>query len=362
MKRSTLILAIYPTIALFLLVATYVLFAEWWRISFTGEETEGRIKAVFFLRDSGQNALLAGVDTRLLMTRANGAILQLYYRDNGIEEVVEGERRYSFGEGGQIQFSGDDEVDRELTAEFREIVTGKNDRASWFLLRQRRLGGPEAFVRLEKIETAILWEGLPETFNDFALDASSGRVVPRSGLEAFEVSELVTHAVFSYEDEEALAERRGDMLLSYERRLDGEVVDDLNSQFVIYNEPYWTTKYPVFVFDSNGQTLALKADIGRHGDPSLAFPLFAQVTVNYLAENPEQALMNGKITARKPGEQFLNWFSRASEVYLTRWIYPGMFLFCAVLLAFVSVIFISMMTHPPKRLPPVPESTEKGEA
>jgi hypothetical protein len=357
-KPKTWILGIYPAIALLLLAVTVILFKDWWRISFTGENTEGRIKAVFFLRESGENALVSGVDTHLRMTRANGDVMELFYYDNEITRATEGSRSYEIGEGGLIRFFGDEEADKALTAEFRDVLSGKSDRTDWFLLRQKRVDRPEAIVRLEKTETAIIWEGLPEDFNDFSVDSDSGRVVPRNGTVTFEVSELVTQAIYSYEDEEALAERKGAMLMSYERRLDGEVVDEINREFVIYNEPYWTAQYPIFVFEANGEPLALKADIGRHGDPSLAFPLFARVNVNYLAGSPEQALMNGKISARKPGENFLNWFSRASEVYLTRWIYPGMFLFCTLILAVVSMLFISMATHPPKKLPPIPKEKE----
>ncbi len=360
-KPSRWILAIYPAITVILIVSTFALFKDWWRISFTGETTEGRIEAVFLLRDDAPNALLSGVETRLKMTRADGEVLQLDYVDDEIVRVVDGGRELSLGEEGVISFTGEEAYDRERTAEFREVLTGKKDRAGWFLLREKRAAQPESIVRLEKRETAMLWEGLPETFDQFVFNEATGRVLPADEVAGnLTISELVTEAIFSYEDEAALEERKGEMLVSYTRTLDGEeLVEELNKEFVIFNEPYWTIKYPIFVFQSNGDYHALKADIGRHGDPSLAFPLFAEVKVDYLPGNPQEALMNGKITPRKPGEQFLNWFSRASEVYLTRWIYPGMFLLCAFVLIVVSVLFISMMTHPPKKLPPVPENKEK---
>jgi len=360
MKRHIFILSIYPSIALFLLVSTWVLFGDWWRISVLGDETDGRIEAMFFLRDEGPNALLSGVDTELRLTRANGSVLELFYRDNVLKEAREGTEHFPVREDGTVEWTGEVELDREQAAEFRELVEGKSDRADWFLLRQQRQGQPESFVTLEKIETARLWEGLAEDFDAFKVNPDSGRVIPDDAETGYQVSEVVTRAVFSCEDEAALEERKGAMLVEYELRHDGETVEDEgNRQFILHNEPYWTTKYPIFVFEAAGQTLALRSDIGRHGDPSLAFPLFAEVTVDYMKDKPREALMNGKISARKPGEQFLNWFSRASEVYLTRWIYPGMFLLCAAIMAVVSVMFISMMVIPPKKLPPIPEPKEK---
>lgn len=359
MKSNRWVLWIYPLISCLLLAGAYFPFQNWWKITFQAERAEGEIRAMVFLREDGDASLLSGLDTRISLTRGNGSVLHLEYRDHELVAAREGSVDYAITEEGTVRLSEDISRDKDMTAQFRDVLAGKNDRANWFLLRQKREATPESFVRLEKIETAFFWEGLSRDIETYRINPEDNRVIPYAQGATHEPVVHVTRGMFSYEDENALEQRRGEMLESFERMANGERMEGAdNREFILYSEPYWTIKYPVFVYTVDGVVYAGKSDIGRHGDPSLAFPLFAEVNVNFREGHPLEALMNGKITPREPGEQFLNWFSRASEIYLTRWIYPGMFLLCGVTMAGVSLIFISMLTNPPKKLPPVPAREE----
>jgi hypothetical protein len=129
----------------------------------------------------------------------------------------------------------------------------------------------------------------------------------------------------------------------------------------LHNQPYATINYPVFTFGVEGETYAVLSDLGKHGDPFLAFPYRAQAIALFKPEDPATAILVGKVTPPAPGEKYLNWFSRVSEIYMTRWVYPAMFGLLAFVCALVGAIFISMVTHPAKRLPPIPEEKDKKE-
>ena len=74
------------------------------------------------------------------------------------------------------------------------------------------------------------------------------------------------------------------------------------------------------------------------------------------------AMLVGKIVPPAPGEKYLNWFSKVSEITMTRWVYPGMIALVAFVCLFVGAIFISMIVFPVKKLPPVPKDKEAKKA
>jgi hypothetical protein len=351
--KNRWILIIYPALALVLLLAAYGLFKDWFALSWAGERQDAVIAALFLDKGDGSGELLTHLEYEITLLRQDGSEMRVIADNYDIQSITDRGRTLDLSEGVAAALGGD----QALATDLEELIEDAADRTQWFMLRQSRLDTPERFVRVAKQETAFVYRGLDASQSQFK-QAERGDIVP-VGAEDAERVDVVTTALYSYEDPDALAERKGDHLIEYVRTMNGEAVDPGKSQFFVHNQPYATINYPIFAFDFEGQAYAVLSDLGKHGDPFLAFPYRAEVISLFMPEDPYLAVMVGKITPPQPGEPYLNWFSRVSEIYMTRWVYPIMFGIMAFICAVVGLIFISMVTHPAKRLPPIPEEKKK---
>lgn len=354
MKRNIWLLSIFPALCIIFLLLAFSLFQDWVKLAISGEKALASIDAIFLEKGDGTAELLNRLEMNLKLTRENGSVVMVEAVDFTIRSIEDDGQRLDLSNGLAAALGGD----QSLATDLEELVQDASDRTEWFMLRQSRLIEDTRFVRVEKYENAYFYSGLPDSLEEFSLD-ESGTVLPvLEGLP--EPSKVRTEAIFSYEDAEALKRRKGMHLVTYSRTIDGQEADPVSSDMFIHNEPYATIQFPVYVYSAEGQVFVELADLGKHGDPFLAFQYKAEATALFEPGNPKNVLLVGKATTPEPGEKYLNWFSRMSELYMTRWVYPFVFGLLAIVCGFVGFIFISMITHPAINLPPVPEEKEAG--
>jgi len=356
--KKHLLLLIFPAISLFLFVSGYWLFSDWIKLAISGETADARIEAILFDRDQSEqnSSLLYRLEHEIVMTRASGDLLKLTALNNQITAITEDGRALDLSEG-LIAAVGGNEV---FANDLQQLVSSAKDRTQWFMLRQSRIEDDTRFVRLEKVEFAYLANGPTESLALFELDENDV-VRPTSAGDGISMQTVTTQAIFSSEDVEALAERKGDFMEGFTIFLDEKPMEENKREFYIFNDPYSTIQYPIFVFEHQDSKYAILSDLGKHGDPFLAFPYYADAGALFYEDQPTKAILIGEIVAPEPGEKYLNWFSKISEIVMTRWIYPGMFFICALLAMLVGGIFASFLLFPVKKLPPVPEDDKTEE-
>lgn len=352
MKRI-LTLSVFPLIALALFAAAY-----WWsgrdlRLRFQGEATEGRIVGMALDRE-GQNDLLIALDTKLDLLLADGTRIETRYHNYALDTATE-----QAPGGGILRNLTGSEVDGsaettatsfspELLRVLNDAVKGEAEIVRWALLREsRRIDDPRRVVRIEKTETVNGYFGLKEI--PLLLELRDGKItLDESGDNAPSPGTVVIRGVFDFTDPDRVKANKGDSLVDYEYLRLGEPFTPEKRNFFLFAEPYATQFLPIFGFEANGQAIARRSHIGRHGGPTLALQLFGNCMVYYDPANPAEAILIATPGPVK-GTPLL-WFSRLCEGFFGQWGSGSLILLAGLLFLMTGMIFISLVIWPSKKI------------
>ncbi len=349
MKRL-LTLASLPAIGLVLLLLAFFWSQRDLRLRFLGQPTEGRIVGMVLQREDGPDDLLTGLDSDLVLVRADGDRIQARYRDYSLESVSwiprsgTAPRPLSPAEA----LSADSVLGPETARVLADAGRGEAEILRWALLREsRRPGDPRRIVRLEKTETARGYFDLgmvPEV-----LSMRDGRVtLDPQAVSTPPPGTITIHTVFDRSDPVAVRKNKGDPLIRYEYLRNGQPFTPAKKNFFLFAEPYSTQFRPVFGFDVAGRSMARISQIGRHGGPTLALRLFEGGMVYLDPAQPSEAILTA-VPGPVNGDP-LGWFSRFCEGLFAQWGSTALIVIAGLSFLAVGAGFLSLALWPRKRL------------
>lgn len=323
-------LLIFPALALLLLLLAWRLAAPDLRVWSAGGRAPGFVAALLLSRP-GSHDVIQRIDADFTLRYADGTEARFSTRNS---EIV------ALG-------------DAAPPPDAAQLAGADAGAIRRFLQRSARAEAPgERVVRVEKIERARGWFKLPEAPASYAVDAD-GAVRPADSTTPPSVRG--SRAIFSQENAERLAADRGDSLLEFAVEFDGVAQEHTGPRdFALFTEPRSTLRRPIFTYAAEGATHAMVADLGRYGGQSLAFPLFKPCRVAYVPGDPTRSLLLAEIGRPPAGLKALDWFSRACEAVLTRWVFPGLLALAAAIYLGVGAMLASLAWLPPKKVPEPP--------
>ncbi len=352
--RKILALSILPLLGLVFIATALFWNKRELRLRFLGEEAEGRIVGMVLQR-AGSADLLTGLDTTLVLELANGDRLTATYRNYA--PVAGSYQSASAPSPRAIRVAdlvpGTPGTDPALTPALSQVLENvlRGDAAiiRWALLREaRRTTDVRRVLRVEKTEHVRGYFGVPVIPEVMGMKegelllAADGRPSATEGTASI-------RAVFDRRDVAADSSRKGESLVSYEYRRNGEAVEPAKRDFFLSAEPYTTEFRPAFAFDVDGATVARLSHIGRHGGPTLALRLYTGCKVYFDPRNPAEAIV---IADPGPiGGMWLNWFSRACEGLFSQWGSGALIVFAGTLFIGVGFAVISLVLWPSRHLP-----------
>ena len=333
--KDRLILLFLPLVS-----AGYVLGAlalgggELW-LAFTGERAPGRIAGVLKVRADSAD-YVGRLDHRIEFHFADGASATIEARDYQPVSLS------IAGQAAPLSLLAGGDRDARLPADFpalaHEAIRADAAALRRLLQRQSRQTHPLRTVRLVKTETATVWRGLAPSAREFELQ-DARHAIPR-GRPADAAVEVVTRAEFA--EPADLRAARGDRMVAYARTIAGGAVEPHRQEFILFDEPYATAQIPVFIFTAGDAPLALLSDLGRHGPPTVAFPVFGDCTVAYDPAAPTQALLMPHLAPPDGTMPLLDWFSKFCESLFSRWGYVAILGFGATLAAAAALLACSL--------------------
>lgn len=355
MKRFTPTLLIFPVLGALLLFGAYLFNATALHMLINGEREPGRIAAMVKLRADDAD-LITALEHTVILTRSDGQVLSVDLRDYVPVSARLGEQPVpldALAGNEPANFPG-------LSAETgRTVITVAQSEAAGIrrvLKRETRNKSPERIERIEKIEIAHGWLGLPRDTRLFSASAD-GHVNPANSTTS--APHVVrTRAVFASPSKTNPTSGK-DVMIEYDRTRDGEASQPAKRDFILFSEPYPTVARPVFSFTAPSGPQAILSDLGRRGAPSLAFPLFAPCVVAFDPARPDLAVLLADVGQPNAKIGYLNWFSKAGEGIFTRWAYlvilvAGGLTLLAVGLILITLAYSKRQVSPPKAHTPSP--------
>ncbi len=352
MKRI-LTLSVFPLNAIALFIAASLWSGRDLRLRFQGEATDGRIVGMALDREE-KNDLLIALDTKLDLLLADGTRIDTLYHNYALTSATE-----QAPEGGALRTLTGSEVDGsaeatatsfspELLRVLNDAVKGETEIVRWALLREsRRIEDPRRVVRIEKTETVHGYFGLKKI--PLVMELRDGKIaLDESGGNAPSPGTVVIRGVFDFTDPDRVKANKGDSLVDYEYLRLGEPFTPEKRNFFLFAEPYTTQFLPIFGFEANGQPIARRSHIGRHGGPTLALQLYGTCMVYYDPANPAEAILMA--TPGPVNGAPLLWFSRLCEGIFGQWGSGSLILVAGLLFLLTGLIFISLAMWPSKNI------------
>lgn len=348
MRRFTPSLLIFPVLGALMLLGAYLFNATTLHLLLNGEREPGRIAAMVKLRADDAD-LITALEHTVILTFSDGRILSVDLRNYVPVSARLAELPVPLGalaENEPTTFPG-------LPSETgRTIITLARSEAAGIrrvLKRETRSRSSERIERIEKIEIARGWLGLPRDSRRFSV-SSEGQVSPENNTTSAP-HVIRTRAVFASPDKANPAPSK-DVMIEYDRTRDGNVSSPAKRDFILFSEPYTTAARPVFSFTAPSGPQAILADLGRRGAPSLAFPLFAPCVVAFDPARPALAVLLADVGQPNAKIGYLNWFSKAGEGIFTRWAYLVILVAGGLSLLSVGLILITLALSKRTRLKP----------
>ena len=333
--KDRLILLFLPLVGIgYFLGALWLGGGELW-LALTGDRAQGRIAGVLKVR-SDHAEYVGRIAHRLEFEFANSSIVSVDVADYEPQAISLDSDPFPLS---AIERSASDpRLPIGFPALLREATVGDAATLRRIIQRQSRLDRPNRIVRILKSESAVVWRRLPASTRTFELEDTL-HAVP-AGLTGSSSVTVVTRAEFG--EPPASSDARGDRMISFMRTIGGQVVEPHRRDFILFDEPYETAQLPVFIFEAHGKHHALLSDLGRHGPPTVAFPVFGNCTVAYDPAAPAQALLMPHVAAPDGSMPVLDWFSTTCESLFSRWGYVAILAFGVVLCLAGSLLSFSL--------------------
>lgn len=345
--RRLLTLSVLPAVGLTLFVLAFLWSQRDLRLRFLGQATEGRIVGMAVERADGRSDLLTGQDTDLVLVRAGGDRVLARYRNYARESVAWIPRP-----GAEPEPLTPAEVPEKLGPETTRVLdeAGRGDAEiiRWAMLRESRRGDdPRRIIRLEKTETTHAYldlAALPTvlTMRDghASLDPADPNTPPPGT--------ITITTVFDRSDPALVQKNKGESLVRYDYRRNGQPVTPAKKNFFLFAEPYATEFRPVFGFEVAGTPIARISQVGRHGGPTLALRLFEGGTVYFDPAQPSEAILTA-LPGAVNGDP-LGWFSRLCEGIFAQWGSTALIFIAGLMFLVVGASFISLALWPSKKI------------
>ena len=335
-------------VGLALLLASYVWCKRELTLRLHGEPAPGRIVGMA-LKRADHTDLLTQIDTRLVLTLADGTRLQTDYRDNVLQSSS---AELSASAAAAVTSAAD--LATKLAPVLSAAVSGQADIVRWTLLREsRRPADPLRVVRIEKTETVHGYLNLPAL--PPLLGFREGRLVLDPVPAGAQPGVVRIHGDFDYRDPARVKTNKGDSLVAYDYQRLGASITPEKRNFFLFAEPYATEFRPVFAFTANGREVARLSHVGRHGGPTLALRLFGECDVFYDPQQPTEAVLLAHVG---PGDgEWLAWFSRLCEGVFAQWGSAALIALAGLLFITTGLLFFSLWLFPSKNLPHLPDPT-----
>jgi hypothetical protein len=320
---------LFVGVGLALLFASYTWCKRELNLRLHGQPAAGRIVGMALTRPTHTD-LLTGIDTRLVLTLADGTRVVADYRDH------------------VLQAPPSADLAGKLAPVLSDAVGGQADIVRWTLLREsRRPDDPHRVVRIEKTETIHGYFNLPKL--PPLLGWRDGRLVLDPLPAGSQAGTVRIHGDFDYRNPASVKANKGDSLVAYDYQRLGASFTPEKRNFFLFAEPYATQFRPVFAFTANGQAVARLSHVGRHGGPTLALRLFGECRVYYDPRNPTEAVLLAHIG---PGQgEWLAWFSRLCEGIFAQWGSAALIALAGLLFIGTGLLFLSLLLFPSKHLP-----------
>ena len=351
-------LSILPLIGCALLLVSVIWSQRELKLRFLGQPAEGQLIGMVLQRTQTAD-VLAGINTALVITLANGDRIQASFIDytlstssilpvgdnpSGEAATVAAQTRQAELGKPPLTVALSDNIQVILD----EIVRGNAELVRWALLREsRRAPDPTRIVRIEKTEVVDGYLDVPEVPEVFVLQ--NGELLLKAG-EAISpyAGEFRIHAVFDVTNPELVKSQKGDSLIEYSYARNGTDITPEKKDFFLSAEPYSTQFRPIFAFEANGIAVARLSHIGRHGGPTLALRLYGPCRVYFDKAHPEQAFVTA--VAGPVGKDPLGWFSRYCEGLFGQWGSTALIALAGLLFILTGLVFISLSVFPPKKI------------
>jgi len=351
-------LSILPLIGCAFLLSSVIWSQRELKLRFLGQAVDGQLIGMVLQRSETAD-ILAGIDTDLLLTLANGDRIQANYSNYELRTSrilpanaePEGSANPSADPATETE-SNPPPATVPLTESIQTtldlVVRGNADIVRWALLREtRKSPDPTRVIRIEKTE--IIKGYLDVTKIPEVFDLKDGKLVlAKNEIESPNAGEIRIHGVFDVTDAELLKTQRGNSLIDYSYARNGVIVKPEKKNFFLFAEPYSTQFRPIFSFEANGVAVARLSHIGRHGGPTLALRLYKPCRVFYDKANPEQAFVSA--ISGPVGKDPLDWFSRFCEGLFGQWGSTALIALAGLLFIVTGLVFISLAIFPSRKI------------
>lgn len=348
--KKLLPLALFPLLGLLCLALAWSWSRTELTLTLSGGNTEGVIRATVKARPAGPHDVLIDLDHTLVLSFADGARLHVATRNYRVESL-----RLSTAATPDQPLAADalsatpplhPRLTPDLPAVIDELLRGDAARIQRVLERESAQPAALALLEIEKTEIARGWFNLAQIPKTFVVDAATDTLSPVSEIPLQPDATVFTTATFSRADLAAVKARKGDFRTHYERRVGDIVTEPARRDFILYDEPYATEFLPVYQYTVADRAYAHLAQIGRKGAPFSGFILQAPCRVAYDLAAPDDSILLPYLTAPKPGESKLNWFSNFCESLFSRWAYLATYLCFAVFFFITGGLLISLRLRP----------------
>lgn len=349
--RRIFTLSLLPIVGLALLLLAFFWSQRDLRLRLLGQATAGQIVGMAVERTDGRSDLLVGQDADLVLDRAGGDRVTARYRNYARESVTWIPRP-----GAAPEAIAPAEVSEKLGSETARVLdeAGKGDAEiiRWALLREsRRSNDPRRIIRLEKTETTHAYLDLPTLPTQMAI--RDGRVILGDGsVEDPSPGTITIAALFDRSDAGTVQKNKGETLVRYEYRRNGQSITPAKKNFFLFAEPYVTEFRPVFGFEVAGTPIARVSQVGRHGGPTLALRLFEGGAVYFDPARPSEAILTA-LPGPVNGDP-LGWFSRLCEGIFAQWGSTALIALAALMFLIVGAGFISLAIWPGRKITSAP--------
>lgn len=315
MNRFKPSLLLFPSLGALMLIAAYLLNSNAIKLVLTGDREPGRIAAMLKLRSEDAD-LITRLATQVIFTREDGTVLDVKLTDYVPVSGRLGEQTEPLAALAKTNPAAFPDLSADEASIVDTVARGDAAAIRRVLKREARNESPGRIVRIEKIELASGWLGLPVGTKQFEV-AADGHIRPAT-IDTAPPHLVRTRAVFVAPSATSPSAGK-DVMTEYEQTRDNEPSTPAKNDFILFCEPYTTVARPVYSFISAAGPKAVLSDLGRRGAPSLAFPLFAPCNVAFDPSRPERAVLLADVGQPDSRIGYLNWFSKAGEGIFTRW-------------------------------------------